>query len=208
MTRLRVAVLGALGGLLTGMAVTLVFAPGLVLGTAPAVVAVRVVSGADPTAVSLLTTLFVAAVLVVVLWSPTAGDAGAETETAFERGLADAPEAVTDDRQRITAAGLDASLRRSTADGGSQFLTARQALARTAVGVYAEHERVDPATARAAVEGGEWTDDRTAAAFLAEGEPTPTVLERVRLWLTPERERRRRVDRTIAAIRRLEGVES
>lgn len=206
MTRLRVAVLGGLGGALTGVAAGLVFAPDLLLGTAPAEAAVRTLSGADPRTVALWTALTVLAALAVVSWTPTGSGyvPGAEAETAFERALADAPEAVTDDRRRVAAADLDADLTRAVVDGGGRIVALRESLVETAVGAYAEYERVDRARARTAVESGEWTDDRTAGAFLAEEDgPTPTLLSRARLWLTPERERRRRVDRTLAAIRRL-----
>ncbi len=209
--RLRVALLGALGGLLTGTAAGLVFAPAPLLGAVPVETAVRTVSGTDPTALSLWTVLAVLAALAVVSWSPTGSGyvPGAGAETAFGRALADTPEGVTDDRRQVAAAELDADLTRAVVDGGEAFAEVREALFRTAVTAYAEYERVDPETrSYAAVASGEWTDDPTAAAFLAEEDgPTPGLLARVRLWLTPERERRRRVDETLAAIRRLrEGV--
>lgn len=205
--RLRIAGLGALGGVLTGAAAVLVFAPDLLLGTAPAEAAVRTVSETDPTTVSLWTALAVLAALAVVSWSPTGSESvsGAEAETAFERALGDSPEMVTDDRRQVAAADLDTDLTRAVVDGGDRFAEVRQSLFQTAVTVYAEYERVDPETrSYSAVASGEWTDDRTAAVFLAEADgPTPTLLARVRLWLTPERERRRRVDRTLEAIQRL-----
>jgi hypothetical protein len=208
---LRVAVLGVLGGLLTGAVAVLVFAPGLLLGTALARAAVRIVSGLDPNTVSIWTALAVLAALAVVSWSPTGSGyaPGTKAETAFERALADTPEAVTDDRRQVAAADLDSDLALAVFEGGEPFAEVREALFRTAVGVYAAYERADLETrSYAAVAGGEWTDDRTAAAFLAEEDgPTPTLLARVRLWLTPERERRRRVDRTLAAIRHLREEE-
>lgn len=205
--RLRVALFGALGGLLTGVAAVLVFAPGLLLETAAAETAVRTVSGADPTTVSFWTALAVLAALAVVSWSPTRSGyvPGVEAETAFERALDSPPEVVTDDRRQLVATNLDADLTRAVVGGGEGFAELRESLFRTAVRVYAEYERVDPETrSYAAVAGGEWTDDPTATAFLAEADgPTPTLRSRARLWLTPERERRRRVDRTLAAIQRL-----
>jgi hypothetical protein len=48
--------------------------------------------------------------------------------------------------------------------------------------------------------------DPVAAAFLAgEGGPEPGLAARVRLWLVPERERARRVERTVRAIEHLGG---
>jgi hypothetical protein len=57
--------------------------------------------------------------------------------------------------------------------------------------------------AREAVAAGTWTDDPVAAAFLAgEGGPVPSLRARARLWLLPERERERRVERALRAIER------
>jgi len=62
-------------------------------------------------------------------------------------------------------------------------------------------EGYDRAAADRAVATGGWTDDRTAAAFLAgEGGPVPTLGSRLRLWLDPESERERRIRRTVAAL--------
>lgn len=205
--RLRVVLLGGLGGLLTGLAAGLVFVPDLLLDTGPVEVALGTISGIDPTTLSMWTVIAVLAVLAVVSWSPTGSGQrpGHGAESAFDRALTEAPEAVTDDHRQVVATDIDADLAQAIIDGGGQFVAVREALFQTVVSVYAEYESVDPETrSQAAVAGGEWTDDRTAAAFLAEADgPTPTLLARVRLWLTPERERRRRVDRTLEAIRRL-----
>lgn len=57
------------------------------------------------------------------------------------------------------------------------------------------------ATARRAIETGDWTDDDLVAAFLADEEgPGFSLLARLRAWLDPEAERRRRVERTVDAI--------
>lgn len=204
----RVVVFGVLGGLLTAVAATLVFAPALLLEAAPVETAVRALAGTDPGTVALWTVAAVGVALAILAWNPSRSVAGGEAETAFERALDAPPEAVTDDRRRLAAADLDAEMTRAVVEGGERFVEVRESLFETAVRAYAEYERVDPETrSYAAVAGGEWTDDRTAAAFLAEDGPTPTVRARVRLWLTPERERRRRLDRTLAAIERLGEAE-
>lgn len=69
----------------------------------------------------------------------------------------------------------------------------------TAVGLYGDVTGVDRAVARRRVESGEWTDDPLAAAFLSPATTMP-LPARVRAWLDPERERRRRVDAAIAAL--------
>ncbi len=205
MRRLRLAVFGGVGALLTALAAVLVFAPDLAVEATPVATVVRATAGADPATVALWTTLAVALALAVVAWTPFASGTGAgATESAFERALETPPEAVTADQRRLAAAEMDADLAAAVTDGGEAFDSVRAELARTAAAAYAEYERVDRETGRAAVAAGTWTDDHTAAAFLADGEePTPTVAARARLWLTPERERRRRVDRVLAAIDRL-----
>jgi len=65
------------------------------------------------------------------------------------------------------------------------------------------------ADAASLVAAGTWTDDRVAAGFLGDDRATAwTFSERLRLWLAPERETRRRAERTVAALRReLDGYE-
>lgn len=59
------------------------------------------------------------------------------------------------------------------------------------------------ADAESLVAAGTWTDDRVAAGFLGDERATAwTFGERLRLWLAPERETRRRAERTVAALRR------
>jgi hypothetical protein len=84
----------------------------------------------------------------------------------------------------------------------SRLLALLDEVAATARDAYAAATGCDEKTAERAVERGEWTDDRIAAAFLAtEHEaPTFTVTERALAWLTPERTFDRRLDRTLDAI--------
>ncbi|WP_121821810.1 DUF7269 family protein [Halostella salina] len=59
------------------------------------------------------------------------------------------------------------------------------------------------ADAEALVAAGTWTDDRVAAGFLGDDRATAWTLdERLRRWLAPERETRRRAERTVDALRR------
>ncbi|ADQ69393.1 hypothetical protein C499_12510 [Halogeometricum borinquense DSM 11551] len=80
-------------------------------------------------------------------------------------------------------------------------------LRETATGLYADVANVDQQTARRCIRNGEWTDDELAAAFLAAGSGQAPLRSRIRVWLDPPRERRRRVDATLDALFELrEGV--
>lgn len=202
--RLRVAVLGGLGAVATALAAVFVFAPGIVRGIEPVDVAVGWLASVDPTLVILAGSAAVA--LYVLVSARTGGDAGAMTggEDPFAAAIDDPPEAVTADRRRMTAERVDRAIDRAVGVGGRSLGEVRDHLGRTATTAYAERERVGAERARAAVAAGEWTDDRTAAAFLApESGPEPGLVARLRLWLAPERERQRRIERAAAAIERL-----
>ncbi len=202
----RVGLFGTLGVGLTALVAALVFAPDLLLGTEPVGTVLGAVATMDQTDVVLLATFVVALYLAVVARTP-GGESRlspeSDAERGFERAAENPPEAVTANRRKRTAASLDADLESAVAGGGDRFAEVRTTLSRTAASARAEYEQTDRESARAAVAAGAWTDDRTAAAFLADEGPTPAVSARIRLWLAPERERRRRVDRTVAAIRRL-----
>ena len=99
----------------------------------------------------------------------------------------------------------------STATTGQEFDDAiartdrdeeiQESLRTTAVATLVQQSGFDPDRARTAVREGTWTDDRLAAAFVGSG-PFPLV-SRLRAWLDPVAERRRRVERTLLAIERL-----
>lgn len=62
---------------------------------------------------------------------------------------------------------------------------------------------VDADAARAAVESGEWTDDRLAAAFLGGPEaPGVSLWQRAYAWLYPARAFQRRVERVVDVVER------
>ncbi|USZ68344.1 hypothetical protein NGM10_01060 [Halorussus salilacus] len=88
------------------------------------------------------------------------------------------------------------------ADGRAASMEAvRSTLAETAAGVHARGGGLSSEEARKAVETGAWTDDPTAAAFLAgEDGPEFPLSARLREWLDPAAERRRRVERTVSAV--------
>lgn len=78
----------------------------------------------------------------------------------------------------------------------------REPLRAAAIETLVRHTGADPTDASEAVDRGAWTDDRVAAAFL--GAPSQSLGARLRRWLDPDGERRRRVERTIAAIERVQ----
>ena len=205
--RLRVAVFGTGGLLATAFGIGLLVRPELFLDVEPIAEAIATVAALDQTR------LVLAASIVAVLYVALAARSRPRTsvqgtdlsgDRRFARTVTSRPEAVTADQRGLAAAGIDLAVQRAV-ESGHRSQNFRSTLGETAVSVYANTENTDDETARAAIERGVWTDDRVAAAFLAgDGGPTPTVWDRIRLWLVPERERERRIERTIAAIERLQ----
>jgi hypothetical protein len=208
--RLRVAVLGGLGALATVVAGVFVFAPGAVRGSEPVDAAVGRLAGVDPTLVILAGSVVVGLYVVVSARTGTGGTAGTSgTPDRFAAAIDDPPEAVTADRRRVAGDRVDRTVDRAVETGGRSLQKVRDHLGQTAATAYAERERITVERARAAVADGEWTTDATAAAFLAdESGPEPGLGARVRLWLAPERERQRRIERTTDAVDRLSKTES
>lgn len=106
------------------------------------------------------------------------------------------PEAVEGDGPTAPGSTLDARLDR---DDRAPRAAVRETLRATAVRRLARATG-DEAAARTAVADGTWTDDTLVAAFLGEG--TPPLSARLRAWLDPAGEHRRRVERSLAAIDR------
>ncbi|MFC6974660.1 hypothetical protein ACFQL1_08155 [Halomicroarcula sp. GCM10025709] len=79
--------------------------------------------------------------------------------------------------------------------------TVVERLSEVATTAHARAADGERSAAREAVRSGTWTDDRIAAAVLSPETPFP-VGARLRLWLDPERERERRLDRAVAAVER------
>jgi hypothetical protein len=203
--RLRVAVLGGLGALATVVAGVFVFVPGIVRGSEPVDAAVGWLAGVDPTLVILAGSVVVGLYVVVSARTGTGGAAGTTGDAdRFAAAIDEPPEAVTADRRRVAGERVDRTVDRAVEAGGRSLREVRDHLGRTAAAAYAERERVTAERARAAVADGEWTDDATAAAFLAdESGPEPGLGARVRLWLAPQRERQRRIQRATDAVDRL-----
>lgn len=201
------SLLGLLGAVLAGAGAVAVFLPESALSVGPVRRAVESVGGVEPTAAVLLASGVTGLYLAVVARS---GGGTPPPEDPADRRFATAaespPETVTADRRRLAGAGLDAAVDRASASGGPALNEVREALGRTATDAYAEYADLDRERAREAVRAGAWTRDPLAAAFLAgEGGPDPGIAARARLWLVPERERARRVERTVRAIESLGG---
>ena len=203
--RWRVAVFGTLGAVATLVGGVFVLAPGLVLGIPLVRTAVSSLT-TGPKAVMTAATAVVGVYLLAAARSNGAEQVPADTagERRFDAAATDPPEAVIADRRSLTGAGVDADVRIAVVDGGPALRAVRDLLRDLAVDAYAD----DPYAAeeaRRAVETGAWTDDRRAAVFLAgEAGPTPSVLSRVRLWLSPERERERRIEAAMGAIEQVQ----
>lgn len=205
--RPRVAAFGALGTVATLLAAAVAFAPDVVAGTGP------LASLADALAAVNARHLLLAASGVVGLFLSVAGWRAARTARGdgdgFDEATATPPEAVTTARQRRTATDLDGAFD-DAVDGDTEARErVRERLRGTAARAYAHATGCQLDAARAAVRDGTWTDDRTAAAALADADgPTHSVGARLRLWLDPERERERRFTRTVAATAALGGSAS
>jgi hypothetical protein len=128
-----------------------------------------------------------------------------DVERQFEKRLANPPEAVTADRQFLAADTVSGDVHSAIRSGGPHLASVQALLYETATSAYAEAANTSEAAAENAIEGGTWTNDRLAASFLAgSAGPETSRRDRLRLWLRPQKERHRRIDRTLAAIEQLQ----
>lgn len=203
------ALLGLLGAALALAGAVAVFLPESLLSVGPVRRAVEAAGGVEPTAAVLLASGVTGLYLAIAARSGGSERSAPPADPADRRFAAAAetpPEAVTADRRRLAGADLDAVVDRASETGGATLQEARGTLARTATDAYAEYAGLDRERAREAVRAGTWTRDTVAAAFLAgESGPEAGLGARVRLWLVPERERARRIERTVRAIEHLGG---
>jgi hypothetical protein len=195
-------VTGALGAAATLFGVGSLFVPALgrLWSDDPATLAT-----ADPTLLAAAATALAGGVVVALF----AGELVARGRPASASGMrAEAttssfagPEASDATAERGAVDHLDADVRAAVQSGGDSLAAVRERLRATATAAYADAAAVPVETAARAVDDGAWTDDALAADFLADRELSGRA--RLRLWLRPARERRRRVERTIGAIERL-----
>ncbi|WP_436906704.1 DUF7269 family protein [Halosimplex marinum] len=196
------AVLGGLGVLATVLGALAVAAPSAVAETEPLATLVGAAAAVGPR------DLFVAGSVAVGLSLLRAAVASRESRVVgdpaasrrFAALLAEQPENATAAEATLAASEFDEAIERAVGGNDRAIGTVRDRLRRLAVARLAR-EGYDSEAADRAVAAGEWTDDRTAAAFLAgESGPVSTLWSRLRLWVDPERERERRIRRTVAAL--------
>lgn len=192
------------GGLLVGgplaVAVALAVAPGETLNALPEAEQVlrlsRELEGRIAVGV-------VGATLVTLAW--WFAGAGGRVRTDERLDAIPRPETVAVDPRTVTGGGVDARFGELVDRGdpgavGDVLRDRAVAVERTAAGV-------DRETARDRVARGAWTDDRLAAAVVGADTPVP-VAARLRAWLDPAGETRRRLRRTLVALDdRLDGDE-
>ncbi|AUG46257.1 hypothetical protein BVU17_01505 [Haloarcula taiwanensis] len=197
--RLRTVVFGTVGLLATAVAASLLFAP-----TAAGESLVAVVGSVAPTTALLTGSLTVGLCAVLAGW--LGGLLGGSSPTTFDVALDSPPEDVTATESRLFAADIDAAIDDAVAGDDAAMDTVTERLTAAATTAYAIGAGVSQASAHQAVRAGTWTDDAVVAALLAPDEPQ-SLLARLRLWLDPESERRRRIRRTVDAIEQVSGGE-
>jgi len=196
--RLRIVLFGALGTLATVIAAGLLFAPLMFVGLPPVEAVVTTAEEVDTRQLLLGGSLLVGLYLVVAARSATRANTSGEQPDAFDAATEEPPEQVTTARQRQTAESLDEQIEAAIDGDVSARDSVRDRLRETVTTAYAQTTSCSTERAREAVDSGEWTDDRTAAAFLAgEDGPDHSLWARLRLWLDPDRERARRLRRAV-----------
>ncbi|QLH84540.1 DUF7269 family protein [Halosimplex pelagicum] len=197
------AALGGLGVLATLLGALAVAAPAAVAETAPLSTLVSAAASVGPR------DLFVAgsAALGLSLLRAAVTSRGSRLVSGSAAGsrrfaavVADEPETATAPDGTLAAEALDETVDRAVGGDERAGEEVGERLRRLAVARLAR-EGWDRESADRAVATGTWTDDRTAAAFLSGDDgPVATLRSRLRLWLDPERERERRIRRTVAAL--------
>lgn len=141
--------------------------------------------------------------LGLALRTPTDSTDGSAVENRFERRIEHPPESVTVHDDRLAGRGIDQDIDAAISEGGDELRVLREQLRSLAITIYGDSMNAPKSVARDAVEAGDWCQDSTAATFLA-ADPDPPFRVKLRLLVFPTRERRRRIDRTIAAIETVE----
>ncbi|MFC7142155.1 hypothetical protein ACFQMA_20250 [Halosimplex aquaticum] len=194
---------GVIGVFATLLGLLSVGAPSFVADTEPLATLVGTASTVEPRTLFVVGSAAFGLYLVGAAWaSPEDRLVGGDCSGAdrFERVLAAPPETVTAPDRTLVADDFDAAVERAN-DGDERAMDQiRERLRRLAV-ARLERDGWDDGSAAEAVASGEWTDDRTAAAFLSDaGATVPSLRSRLGLWLDPATERERRIRRTVAAI--------
>ena len=198
---MRAKLLGSLGAVVTLVAAAVVVSPGL---ADPLSAVVSVLESQDSERLLLL---LGSAVGLYAAWAARANSpAGTPPDGPAARFETeeDPPEAVTTTDRTRTGENLDERIAAACAGNDEALEAVRSNLADTAASAHSRVADRTPAEARRDVRSGAWTDDLLAAAFLADDSgPNFGLFARLRSWLDPETERRRRIDRTVEAV---EGI--
>lgn len=198
---MRVRVLGGLGAVLTVGAVAVLVRPELTNSLSGVV---SVVESQEPNRLLLALGSVVGS---YAAWAARGSSSARPPEDGPAKrfaGVGDPPETVSAADRTRTGESFDARIEAACSGDAEAFDAIRSTLAETATGAYARAADCSPADARRAIETGTWTQNSTAAAFLA-GETGPgfSLLARLRAWLDPSAERRRRIEQTIDALGRV-----
>lgn len=206
--RWRVGLFGTLGLFATSVGITLLVSPSSLPEMELLGATLARIGGSDSTVPVALASLVATLYLVVAASGWPGSDPGdrSDARRRLDRAATHPPEAVTSDREARVAARVESDIRTAVEAGGQPYDDLRATIRRTAIAAYAEADDVDRDVARSRIERGEWTDDPVARAVLADSDgPALPLGSRLRVWLTPVRERQRRIDRTTEAIDRLLG---
>jgi hypothetical protein len=206
--RAKTTLFGVLGAVSTGFGLAVVLIPDVVRSAGPLDRLLDTAGSVDPTGLMLVAGLLVGGYATVVARSRPRYETvstDSDAERRFETAGSSPPEQVTARTRTITAEGVDADIDAAVEGSEVALDRVRSQLATLASAVYADVTGEPEATAREAIETGTWTNDPVAAAFLSETRaPAPSVRARLLLWVRPQRERKRRIERTIRAIEQLE----
>ncbi len=196
MTQHRRFIFGTVGVATVTLGIALFLAPGLAT-VGPLAGVIEALDALGTTNLLLVTGVGLIGYLAVGLRSPTNPD-----DTSPFDSPATTPEASATE---IAGGEFDELVQSAVADGGESLLRVESRLRQTAAAVYADRMDCSLREARAAIERGEWCADPLAAAVLSEQHAVPFGAQ-VRLFVLPNRERRRRIERSLAAIERLEAA--
>ncbi|WP_158058979.1 DUF7269 family protein [Halorussus halophilus] len=197
----KVAVFGTAGVVLTLLAIVSSVVPGAgtLLDPLGAMLA-----GEDPTRLLLLLGALTGGYAVWTAWRRGSSPDDEDPATArYEAAADEPPEAVGVTDHETPGDGFDRQVEAALAGDSRALQPVQQRLADTATRALTRSQNCSKETARRAVETGEWTDDELAAAFVAGDDgPDYSLWTRLRGWLDPETERRRRVERTVSAVQK------
>jgi hypothetical protein len=166
---------------------------------------VGVVSGFDSPVFLIGTGLGMITTGALIAW--IVGNGSNPSDTAYDSAVESPPEYAQQSHGRRSAATVQAEVTDANAGDSEAMEAVVNRLREIAITTCAVSTGMSTDDATRSVTAGTWTDDRTAAAMLS-GDESHSIFARLRLWLDPNSERERRIERTIEAIQRLGGENS